>query len=145
MATVANRRETGVRSLDLARVLLIESDVASRLTLQTLLRAGGYSVDVAASAAEGLSKLDDGIYELVLSDEDMESPEAGRGVLAYARGKEYKPATALVTAQRDGKGVTSWKDRQMVVGTNDASYLLGKVADLIGIRASRRAERALRQ
>ena len=145
MATAANRRETSVRSLDLARVLLIESDVASRLTLQTLLRAGGYSVDVAGSAAEGLSKLDDGIYELVLSDEDMESPEAGRGVLAYARGKEYKPATALVTAQRDGKGVTSWKDRQMVVGTNDASYLLGKVADLIGIRASRRAERALRQ
>ena len=145
MATASSRRDPSARSLDLARVLLIESDVASRLTLQTLLRAGGYSVDVAASAAEALSKLDDGIYELVLSDEDMESPEAGRGVLAYARGKEYKPATALVTAQRDGKGFTSWKDRQMVVGTNDASYILGKVADLIGIRASRRAERALRQ
>src|SRR5438445_8454746 len=98
MISMADSREAAAgRGLDLARVLLIESDVASRLTLQTLLRAGGYSVDVAASAAEALSKLDDGIYELVLSDEDMESPEAGRGVLAYARSKEYKPATALVT------------------------------------------------
>jgi CheY-like chemotaxis protein len=124
--------------------LLIEQDVASRLTLQTVLQAGGYAVDVAASAAEGLAKLDDGIYELVLSDEDMESPDAGRGLLAYARGKEYKPATALITAQRDGEGVTSW-DPEMVVGTNDVSFILGKVADLIGLRASRRSERALRQ
>ena len=144
MSTATHRRESGPQDLELARVLLIESDVASRLTLQTLLRAGGYSVDVAASAAEAYAKLDDHTYELVMSDEDMESPDAGREVLAYARGKEYKPATALVTAHRDGKGVPSWKDRHMVVETNDASYVLGRVAELIGLRATRRAERALR-
>ena len=32
----------------------------------------------------------------------MESPDAGRGVLAYARRKEYKPATAMVRKHRDG-------------------------------------------
>jgi CheY-like chemotaxis protein len=145
MAPAYHRRDSRFRSLDLARVLLIEADVASRLTLQTLLHAGGYAVDVAASAAEAYSMLDDGAYELVISDEDMESPDAGRGVLAYARGKEYKPATALVTAHRDGKGATSWEDRHMVVETNDASYVLEKVAELIGVRAFRRAERAARQ
>jgi hypothetical protein len=46
------------RGLELARVLLVESDVASRLTLQTLLETCGYAVDVAASAAEAVGKLD---------------------------------------------------------------------------------------
>ena len=38
-----------------AQVLLVDDDVASRLTLQTLLRAGGYNVDVASSAAEAIA------------------------------------------------------------------------------------------
>ena len=39
---------------DLARVLLVDDDPASRLTLKTVLEAGGYNVDSAASAAEAL-------------------------------------------------------------------------------------------
>ena len=45
---------------ELARVLVVDDDPASRLTLQTLLQAGGYSVDSAASAAEALGKMDEG-------------------------------------------------------------------------------------
>src|SRR6266581_8677844 len=86
------------RALALAPVLVVDDDMASRLTLQTLLRAGGYSVDVASSAAEAIEKLDSGQYVLVLSDLGMKSPEEGLKVLAYARLKEYKPATASVTA-----------------------------------------------
>ena len=63
--------------VELARVLLVDDDPASRLTLQTVLRAGGYRVDAAASAAEAVSKLDDFEYELVLTDLHMESPESG--------------------------------------------------------------------
>ena len=54
MSIVVSMGAATARSLDLARVLLVESDVASRLTLQTLLEAGGYSVDVAASAADSI-------------------------------------------------------------------------------------------
>src|SRR5437588_12308187 len=86
------------RALDLAPVLLIDDDVASRLTLQTLLRAGGYSVDVASSAAEAIEKLDSGQYVLVLSDLGMKWPAEGQEVLAYARRKEYRPATASACA-----------------------------------------------
>src|SRR3954454_17744419 len=86
------------RALDLARVLLVHGDLAPRLALQTILQAGGYSVDVAATPAEALSKLDERKYELVLSDTDFGSRPAGRNVLAYARVKEYRPATALVTS-----------------------------------------------
>ena len=93
------------RALDLAPVLLVDDDVASRLTLQTLLRAGGYSVDVASSAAEAIEKLDSGQYVLVLSDLGMRSPEEGLKVLAYARRKEYRPATASVTAYHGSESV----------------------------------------
>src|SRR5258707_4683909 len=80
-------------SLDLARVLLVHGDLAPRLPLQTMLQAGGYSVDVAASPAEALSKLDEGRYALVLSDTNVPL-----NILAYARVKEYRPATAQVTS-----------------------------------------------
>src|SRR5581483_3831819 len=88
---------------DLARVLLVDDDPASRLTLKTVLEAGGYNVDSAASAAEAVGKLDAGEYELVLSDLDMESPQAGRKVIAHARIMNYKPATALITTYQNAK------------------------------------------
>src|SRR5579862_8208543 len=78
---------------DLARVLLVDDDPTSRLTLKTVLEAGGYHVDSAASAAEAVGKLDEGEYELVLSDLQMESPEAGLKVIGHARMMDYKPAT----------------------------------------------------
>ena len=62
---------------DLARVLLVDDDPASRLTLKTVLEAGGYNVESAASAAEAVGKLDEGQYELVLSELQMESPRSG--------------------------------------------------------------------
>ena len=52
------------QGLDLARVLLVHGELAPRLTLQTILQAGGYSVDVAGSASEALAKLETNRYEL---------------------------------------------------------------------------------
>ena len=67
---------------DLARVLLVDDDLTARLTLKTVLEAGGYNVDAAASAAEAVGKLDEHEYELVLSDLQMESPDSGLCVSA---------------------------------------------------------------
>lgn len=147
MISIADSREAAAgRGLELARVLLVESDVASRLTLQTLLRACGYSVDVAASAAEAVGKLDECAYELVLTDSNMESPEAGRGMLAYARRKDYKPATAMIRKHRDGNAREDRKksSRRMLVEAEDVTTFLGQVAELISLRATRRSERTLR-
>ena len=123
----------------MARVLLADDDPASRLTLQTVLEAGGYHVDAAASAAEAVSLLDQSEYELVLTDLAMESPEAGLKVLAHARLKEYRPATALVTAWR-GKPPRAGRSKpgRMLVEAEDVPGLLGQVANLISSRASRR-------
>ena len=132
------------RALDLAPVLLVDDDVASRLTLQTLLRAGGYNVDVASSAAEAIDKLDSSQYVLVLSDLGMKSPEEGLKVLAYARLKDYRPATATVTAYHGSGPLPTAREADVVVETEDVPRLLTKVADLIGFRAIRRIQRQVR-
>ena len=122
-----------------------KSGVASRLTLQTLLRAGGYCVDVASSAAEAVEKMDHSQYVLVLSDLGMRSSEEGRKVLAYARRKDYKPATASVTAYHGSGPLPTARQADVVVETEDVPRLLTKVAELIGLRAIRRIQRQVRQ
>ena len=128
-------------AFEIARVLLVDDDPAARLTLQTVLEASGYHVDSAASAAEAVEKLDGQEYELVLSDLQMESPEAGLKVLAHARMMDYKPATAIVTTYQNGgaKGGGS-----LLIEPQDVPGLLGKIAELIGGRATRQVNRELR-
>ena len=132
------------RALALARVLLVHGELAPRLALKTILEAGGYAVDVAATPAEALSMLDEGRYELVLSDAEFRSRPAGRNVLAYARIKDYHPATALITSYEPEKRPSPHGKHQIAVYTENLPNLLGSVAELIGLRASRRY-RPLRQ
>src|ERR1700692_3909972 len=128
---------------ELARVLLVDDDPTARLTLKTVLEASGYNVDSAASAAEAVGKLDDGEYELVLSDLQMESPEAGRRVLAYAKMMDYKPATAILTTYQSTSPARP-NQSSLLIKPEDVPGLLGKIADLIGARATRRMNRELR-
>ncbi|MGA2211924.1 MAG: response regulator [Bryobacteraceae bacterium] len=132
--------------LELARVLLVDDNPTSRLTLQTVLEASGYHVDSAASAAEAIPMLDAQEYELVLSDLQMESPEAGLKVLAHARIMDYKPATAIVTTYQNAKDQNARPQTQarMLITPEDIPGLLGKVANLISQRAARRVQREMR-
>ncbi len=130
------------REFELARVLLVDDDLTSRLTLKAVLEAGGYFVDSAASAAEAVGKLDSRQYELVLSDLQMESPEAGLKVLAHARLMEYKPATAILTTYQNKRADNR---KPLLIEPEDLPSLLSKVADLISQRAARIVHRQLKQ
>jgi CheY-like chemotaxis protein len=139
MIRTTRSRRDGIdrHTLNLARVLLVHGELAPRLTLQTILQAGGYMVDVAATPSEALGMLDEGRYDLVLIDGESAS---GRNVLAYARVKEYKPATAMVTSHgmielRRSPGPSR---QSMSIYTENLPLLLEKVAELIGVRAIRR-------
>jgi CheY-like chemotaxis protein len=112
------------------------------LTLKAVLEAGGYFVDSAASAAEAVGKLDERQYELVLSDLQMESPQAGLKVLAHARLMEYKPATAILTTY--SSAYSPERGRPMLIEPENLPQLLGDVADLISGRAARIVHRQLR-
>jgi CheY-like chemotaxis protein len=128
--------------VELARVLLVDDDPTTRLTLQTVLEAGGYHVDAAASAAEAVGKMEEREYELILSDLQMESPEAGLKVIAHARMMDYKPATALIASYLDA--YDNSREGPVLIEPEDLPELLGQVADLISTRATRLIERGLR-
>ncbi len=130
------------KSLELARVLLVDDDATSRLTLQAVLRAGGYSVDAAASAEEAVGKMHERQYELVLSDVRVESEEAGLEVIAHAKLMDYQPAVAVVTSYRKASGADGSDSR--LIEPQDLPDLLGRVADLISQRAARMVEGQLR-
>jgi CheY-like chemotaxis protein len=132
-------------NLDLARVLLVHGELAPRLALRTILQAGGYAVDVAASTSEALAKLDEGVYDLVLTDQQFARGRSGLDLLAYARVKEYRPATAFITSyQRRRKYRAAAGSQHISIYTENLPHLLERVAELIGVRASRRY-RPLRQ
>src|SRR5579862_6031495 len=128
-----------------ASVLLADSDLASRLTLKSLLGKAGYAVEGAASAAEAIHKLDAGQFQLVLADLRSESEDAGPALLSYARQKEYRPATALInsdmSALDSGKRKSAGADREVRMSNDNVSYLLANVAELISLRADRRMRR----
>ncbi|PWT97297.1 MAG: hypothetical protein C5B51_31695, partial [Terriglobia bacterium] len=95
--------------------------------------------------AEALTKLDEGVYDLVLSDEKIGMGQAGPDLLAYARVKAYHPATAIVTSNEFRlRPITGRSKHHISIYTENIPHLLWKVADLIGLRASRRY-RPLRQ
>ena len=138
------RRGLGKRPV-LAHILLADGDLATRLTLSTLLSASGYEVDTAASTAEAIDRLENKEYQLVLADLRVESEDAGQRVLAYARQKCYHPATALVTSSlwSEPKGGRSSPEHQIAVDNEDVSKMLDRVAELIGMRVSRRVNRRM--
>ncbi len=138
------RRKPGKRPI-IAHILLVESDLASRLTLSSLLAAGGYAVDSAASTSEAIDQIDNQEYQLVLADLRAESADAGPRILAYARQKCYKPATALVTSSLGSEpdAETATPEQRIAVEDEDVSKMLDRVAELIGLRVSRRVNRRM--
>ena len=139
-----HRKAPGKRPV-LAHILLADGDLASRLTLSTLLMAGGYAVDTVASTTEAIDRLEKHEYQLVLADLRSESEDAGQRVLAYARQKCYHPATALVTSflWSQPKTSSSSSEHQIAVENEDVSKMLDRVAELIGMRVSRRVNRRM--
>jgi DNA-binding response OmpR family regulator len=80
------------------RILLVDDEVAVLLTLKAVLEISGFEVDTAASAKDARLKLKNREYAMVITDMRMEHDVAGAEVIQAARGAEYHPAIALLTA-----------------------------------------------
>lgn len=141
---LTSRRQDLKQGFGFARVLVADDDPTSRLAIQTVLEAGGYDVDSAASAAEAVGKMDEEQYELVLADLDMETPDSGLKVIAHARMMEYQPATAVVHTETLRHSGTRRGDSEVLVAPENLPEFLTQVAHLIGSRASRRLKREMR-
>ncbi len=79
------------------KVLVIDDEADIREGLELLLTSEGFSVDLAQNATEGLHKLEDHSYELVLLDLMMPD-RSGMEVLAEVRERDRETPIFMITA-----------------------------------------------
>lgn len=107
MSTPEDRRaaDSSVsQNLSRARILVVEDQDDVRRLLVTALEIDGHDVDEAANALDGLQRLQDGEYDLVLSDYAMPGG-TGTWMLTEAqkRGLLTDTAALIVTAYPDAR------------------------------------------
>ncbi len=125
------------------RILLVDDDLAVLLTLKAVLELHDFEVEIAGSTTEAFTRMDTGVYHMVISDLRMETEDAGIEVIRAAHRQSYAPATALLTAfppsdeyWADGRGGSDHPDSLLVkpLGTRDLvrqiEALLVRNADL---------------
>jgi DNA-binding response OmpR family regulator len=83
----------------LARVLILEDNDALRVMLFTILRHQPLAVDTAGTANEGMAKVQDCDYALILIDMNLADDESGKFLRRF---REQRPeATTFIIAVRD--------------------------------------------
>ncbi|MGH9556717.1 MAG: response regulator [Terriglobales bacterium] len=112
------------------RILVVDDELAARLTLKKVLEMNGFEVETAGSLAEALVKLNDGPYHMVISNLGRESETAGLEVVRAAQGTDYNPAIALLSQsiQRNG---TVRTDESVYVRPENTSDLLRQIEALL--------------
>ncbi len=97
-AAVISRRSAGEASASPSgSVLIIDDEAEIRESLQTLLEMDGYEVDSAGSGEEGLNRLGDRSFDLVLLD--LALPDRnGLDLLAELHGQAPQIAVIMITA-----------------------------------------------
>jgi signal transduction histidine kinase len=82
----AGQPQAGEGALDLsgARLLVVDDEESVALTVSEVLRQEGFKVDTSSSGDEAVARLDEGEYDLVLTDLHMEGGD-GLSVLAEIR------------------------------------------------------------
>ncbi len=87
------------------RILLVDDDMAVLLTLKAVLELNQFEVQTSASAKEAMEKLENGTYQMVITDARMETEDAGfHGLRAARRApaglqSSYRIAHCVSTAQ----------------------------------------------
>ena len=106
----------------LGKILVVDDEPDIRESLELLLSAENYRVDLAANANEGLKKLEASSYDLVLLDLMMPD-KSGMQVLEEVRARDRETPIFLITAygsvevavQALKHGASDYLDRKSVV------------------------------
>jgi DNA-binding response OmpR family regulator len=114
------------------RILLVDDDLAVLLTLKAVLELNGFEVDTASSTTLAFSRLEAGVYQMVITDLRMETEDAGLEVIRAARRQSYDPATALLTAYPPaGEGWAQEHSQSLLVKPLGTRELIRQVEALL--------------
>jgi len=127
------------------RILLVDDELAILLTLKAILEISGFEVVTANSAKDGIAKLKEGPFHMVITDLKMESEKSGYDVVRAAKKADYNPATAILTAYP--MLGSDWKDQganSMLVKPMNTDDLLRQIEVLL-IQHEDAKQKALRK
>jgi two-component system response regulator AtoC len=85
------------------RVLVVEDERAIQVALSGLLKKEGYEVELASNGEEAFLKLEDQVYDLVISDLALGRGPGGMEVLAASRKARSETPVVLITAHGNEK------------------------------------------
>lgn len=121
------------------RILVIDDDPLVRRSLQMLLSQAGYAVEAAASGMEGLEKLPEGHFDLVMTDvrmPEMDGFAVLRAIRDYCAASQRPPFEEVVlTGYNDVHALESAQSlgiRHFVLKPFDTDELLDEVYRLLG-------------
>jgi DNA-binding NtrC family response regulator len=86
-----------------ARILVVEDERAIQIALTGLLRREGYEVEVASSGEEAVSRIQAGVFDLVLTDLALGRGLSGMDVLHSAKRQRPETAVVMITAHGSEK------------------------------------------
>ena len=96
-AVITRRGPSEARASQMGSVLIIDDEAAIRESLETLLELEGYEVEAAASGEEGLARIGDRPFDLVLLD--LALPDRnGIDLLAELRAHDPQLSVIMITA-----------------------------------------------
>jgi DNA-binding NtrC family response regulator len=97
LAVVARRNVVEMPSSSTGSVLIVDDEAAIRESLEALLGLEGYEVEVASTGREGLVRLEERVFDLVLLD--LALPDrSGMDVLASIRAHDAHLSVIMITA-----------------------------------------------
>ena len=97
LAIISRRNLSEVPSSSTGTVLIIDDEAEIRESLQTLLELEGYDVEAAGSGEEGLARVEERPFDLVLLD--LALPDRnGMEVLAHLRAHDAQLCIIMITA-----------------------------------------------
>src|ERR1700740_105248 len=96
-ATIAVPAITSTQPTDAQRILIVDDEAAIRESLETLLPLEGYAVDSAVNGEEGLDRIEDQAYDLVLLDLALPG-KSGLEILPLIRERYPSLPVIMITA-----------------------------------------------
>ena len=116
------------------RILLVDAERAILLTFKIILEMNGFGVDTASSVPEGVQKIKNGAFDVIIAD----ARTVGFDVITAARQQSYNPATAILTAYPYPEAV--WKSsgaQKLFVKPVTAADLLRGIEELLNMQKER--------
>ena len=118
-------------------ILVVEDSVMVRELERNILESAGYHVDVAIDGVEGIEKMGQKTYDLVVSDIQMPRMDGYEFISKFKNDEKYKNIPAIIIStlaqeEEKRKGFEAGADRYIVKSAFDKDTLLTAVESLIG-------------